>query len=296
MTPSLKNASQSQQERLAYLELMAYFFGVLRRSDIERRFGVRPAAATRDLALYRSLVPLNLEYDGQARCYKPTATFSPLFAFQDHRVLSFLLLGHGDGLDLHLQRPVPCEGPGNLTQPNIQVLAAVTRAIHASKPLKVRYLSLSSGTSEREIVPVALADNGQRWHVRAFDRTRHRFGDFVLTRIQSVQSPSTPTLNHEKLEADEQWQRYVDCELVPHPGVQHPQAIEADYSMSNGVLLLRTRAALAGYVLRRWNVDSSPNHRLDSTVHHLWLRNPDCLSGVASATLAPGYMQEGEGA
>ena len=287
---SLTHASQSQQERLAYLELMAYFFGVLRRSDIERRFGLRPAAATRDLAMYRSLAPANLEYDRQARCYRPTEIFSPLFGFQDHRVLSFLLLGHGDGLDFKLQRPVPCEGPGNLTQPDLKILAAVTRAIHAGQSLTVRYLSLSSGRSDREIVPVALADNGQRWHVRAYDRAQQRFGDFVLTRIQSVQSLSTTVLDHEKLEADEQWQRIVDCELAPHPGVKYPQVVAADYSMKDGVLRISVRAALVGYVLRRWNVDTSSNHRLDAATHHLWLRNVDCLSGVASATLAPGYQ------
>lgn len=57
-----------------------------------------------------------------------------------------------------------------------------------------------------------------------------------------------------------------------------------------GVLRIKSRAALAGYVLRRWSIDSSPDHRLDPASHHLWLRNPQTLYGVESAALAPGAL------
>ena len=57
----------------------------------------------------------------------------------------------------------------------------------------------------------------------------------------------------------------------------------------NGCLRIKARAALAGYVLRRWNVDASPDHRLDPAAHQLWLRNTQTLYGVESAALAPGY-------
>lgn len=61
--------------------------------------------------------------------------------------------------------------------------------------------------------------------------------------------------------------------------------------MKQGVLRIKARAALAGYVLRRWSVDSTPNHRLDPASHHLWLRNPQSLRGVDSAVLAPGRAE-----
>ena len=53
--------AQAQRERLAFLELRAFFTGELRRSDIEARFGIKPAASSRDLALYREIAPENLE-------------------------------------------------------------------------------------------------------------------------------------------------------------------------------------------------------------------------------------------
>ena len=162
------------------------------------------------------------------------------------------------------------------------------RTMCAKKALRVNYLSLSSGAKKREIVPVALADNGLRWHVRAFDRERGRFGDFVLTRIAKAQEVEGEVAEQEMLLADEQWARMVDMELVPHPAIKQPKVIEADYGLEDGVLKIKARAALAGYVLRRWSVDSSPDHCLDPATHHLWPRNPQTLYGVESASLAPG--------
>jgi len=281
---------QTQRERLAFLELRAYFTGELRRGDIEARFGVKPAAASRDLSSYRDLAPANLDYDVAARCYRPSSTFKPIFEFSTDRVLAWLLQGFGDGLDLNLRQIAPCEGPGQLFKPDLEVLSAITRALVAKKALRVNYLSLSSGSKRREIVPVALADNGLRWHVRAYDRDRLRFSDFVLTRIVKATELDEQLAEHELLGADDQWARIVEFELVPHPGVEWPKAVEADYGMSEGVLRIKTRAALAGYVLRRWSIDSSTDHRLDSASHHLWLRNPQTLYGVESAALAPGYL------
>lgn len=284
---------QSQQERLAYLELRAFFVGELRRADIEERFGVKPAAATRDLTAYRQMAPANLIYDAPARCYRPGATFKPLFDLSSERVLAWLLHGFGDGLDLKLRKTAPCEGPGNLVRPDLKILSTVTRAMCAKRAIKVSYLSLSSGAANRELVPVALADNGLRWHVRAFDRANARFGDFVLTRIAKAKEIDGPVAESELLPADEQWARIVDMEVVPHPDVRWAQAVEADYGMDGGVLRLRSRAALAGYVLRRWSIDCSANHSLDPAAHHLWLRNPQTLYGVESAVFAPGVKEGG---
>ena len=284
----LGESSQIQRERLAFLELRAFFTGELRRSDIETRFGIKPAASSRDLALYKELAPENLLYDLARRCYRPSANFSPVFELKSERILAWLLQGYGDGLDLGLKRTVPCEGTGQLIFPDLNILGKITRCICSKQALLIDYLSLSSGLKKREIVPVALADNGLRWHVRAFDRIQCRFGDYILTRITDAQIREGVVPDDQLLKADDQWTRMVDIELVPHPGVEHPAAVEADYGMINGVLRIKTRAALVGYFLRRWAVDSSENHSLDPQSHHLWLRNPQTLYGVESAAIAPG--------
>jgi hypothetical protein len=62
-----------------------------------------------------------------------------------------------------------------------------------------------------------------------------------------------------------------------------------DYGMQGGVLQMKLRAAAAGYILRRWSVDCSPDHCLRGAEYRLWLRDALTLYGVANATLAPGY-------
>ena len=60
MENKLDNLSQSQVERLIYIEFRSYFLGEIKRSDITDRFGTASAAATRDLALYRKLSANNI--------------------------------------------------------------------------------------------------------------------------------------------------------------------------------------------------------------------------------------------
>ena len=114
----------------------------------------------RDLALYREWAAQNIEYNQLARCYRPTSGFVPLFPFQPDRVLSWLSQGFGDGLELKLKTLAPYEGPGQLFRPDLAILSALTRALCAQQALSIDYLSLSSGRKTRDIVPVALADNG----------------------------------------------------------------------------------------------------------------------------------------
>lgn len=288
----LGELTQSQRERLAYIEVKANFCGELTRSDIERRFGVKPAASSRDLATYRKLAPDNLAYETSLRRHVPTDRFKPIFPSSAERVLSWLRAGLGDGLDLGIKLPVPCEGASELVNPDLETLAVLTRAIASKRLCRVEYLSLSSGRSNRVLAPVALADTGFRWHLRAYDRKNKRFSDFVLTRIAKAETLAEASGGWERLEADTQWARVVHLELGPHPGVLHPEAIEADYGMRAGMLALDMRAPLVGYALRRWAVDCSDGSSLDPKQHHLRLLNSATLYGVESASLAPGYAPE----
>ena len=66
----------------------------------------------------------------------------------------------------------------------------------------------------------------------------------------------------ERLSADEQWNREVSLDLVPHPSHPHPTSIEHDFGMQDGKLTVTLRAAVAGYVLWQWQVDCSPDVKL----------------------------------
>ena len=286
----LDDLTQPQRDRLAFVELRVRFIGDIRRQDLVSRFGIQSAAATRDLAIYKELAPGNIDYDTKAKCYVLGEDFKPLFDFPPERVLSWLTQGFGDGEPSQLKAWVASEIPSRLTHPDLDVLACVTRAIHQECPIRVEYHSISSGQTERQMVPFALIDNGLRWHVRAFDRRSQEFRDFVITRIKGpVLLRDEEVQAHERGDQDIQWTRIVELELIPHPDQPRSEVTEMDYGMRDGVLRMKLRAATAGYILRKWSVDSSPDHSLRGPEYRLWLKNPLALYGVRNAVLAPGY-------
>lgn len=288
----LSDISQAQRERLYHIDFKLYFLGAINRTNLVSRFGIKEAAASRDFALYKNLAPNNAQYCTQTRVYIPSSEFTPLFEHSGSQTLAALLHGFGDDF-VGTQKPiVTCEAPTQLNYPNIQTLAFITRAIHNSQVLKIQYRSLSSGLSEREIVPYALIDNGLRWHVRGYDRARNRFADFVVNRIEAPQLISEEIPENQTKAADNQWNRIVELHIVPHPKLKHPETIEAEYVMNSGLLSLNVRAALAGYVLRKWNVDCSKEHALAGPEYHLWLKNTPALYGVDNLSLAPGYKPD----
>ena len=285
---------RAQLERLSYIDFRLYFLGQLRRSDLVSKFGMGPAGATRDIAQYREAAPGNLDFDGTRKLYLPSASFTPLFDHAPQRVLSALAQGFGQGAAEELSPLLRCETPAALSVPRMAVLAPVTRAIHCGKALRLVYHSLSGEPGERELVPFALVDSGVRWHVRAFDRKSAEFRDFVLTRIESpVVIEDSEVGREETAEHDVQWSRIVELELVPHPSHPRPEVIRRDYDMPGGVLRLKVRAANVGYMLRRWNVDCSPDHSLRGPEYALSLTDPLVLYGAANALLAPGYQAPG---
>jgi len=289
--PALQKLNQAQIERLAFLDFRLYFLGTVGRPDICDRFGVVPMVASRDLALYRELAPENTRFDGKRKLYIPSNEFKPLFNHDPERVLSALSRGFGEGIGRATSGFLTCETPVRLNLPPLPVLATITSAIHQHVAVRLIYHSLKSGTSKREVVPFALVDSGQRWHVRCFDRKSQEFRDLVLTRVEK------PTLieggviaPHEQADKDFQWGRIVEMGLVPHPNHPYPDLVAKDYGLKDGRIILPLRAALAGYGLLQMGVDCSPDHSLDSSRYRLWLKNSDkLLFGVTSAVLAPGF-------
>lgn len=292
-SPKLASVSQAQQERLSHIDFRLRFLGTIGRNDLVTRFGIQAAAATRDITLYKELAPQNLEYDTKAKIYTRSEPFTPLFDYSRLQVLTALAHGFGDDFVAVHKSHIACETPTQLNKPQLDTLSVLTRAIHQRRPVEVTYRSLSSGQTTREIAPFVLVDNGLRWHVRGFDRMRSRFGDFVINRISDPQLISNSKFKeHETKDNDIQWNRIVELEIVPHPRLEFPETIKHEYDMTDGILHVNVRAAVAGYVLRRWNVDCTEDHSLEGPEYHLWLKNRQALYGVENLVIAPGYNKE----
>lgn len=286
----MEGLSQTQKERLFHIDFKLRFLGSINRNDLVSRFGIKAAAATRDISLYKDIAPQNLLYDTKAKSYTQSPSFKPVFEYPGNQALTALCHGLGDDHVVLNNALVTAEALTQLNFPNLDILAVVTKTIHQSKALKIEYRSLSSGQSTREIVPFALVDTGLRWHVRAYDRKRKSFTDFVINRIAKPKLLVGDIPVEQTREADIQWNRIVEMHLVPHPNLKHPQTIEMEYGMKNGMLKIQVRASLAGYVLRHWNVDCSEKHMLSGDEFHLWLQNTQTLYGVENLAIAPGYQ------
>jgi predicted DNA-binding transcriptional regulator YafY len=294
-TTRLADISQTQQKRLSHIDFRLRFLGAIGRNDLVNRFGIKAAAATRDITLYKELATYNLEYDTKAKIYTRSESFTPLFDYTQHQALTALAHGFGDDFVAAHKAHIACETPAQLNKPQLPPLSVLTRAIHQKQLVEITYRSLSSGRTTRRIAPFVLVDNGLRWHVRSYDRKRSRFTDFVVNRISEPKLlPDSRIEEHETKDNDIQWNRIVELEIVPHPRVPFPETIEHEYDMVDGTLHVNVRAAVAGYVLRRWNVDCSKDHSLEGPEYHLWLKNRQALYGVENLVIAPGYNKNEE--
>lgn len=284
---------RTQFLRLNFIEFRLLFVGQVGRHDLMRRFGIKEASATKDFAAYRNIAPENLEFDQSGKVYRPGKGFSPkLIANQPNKVLLRALVhGMGDDFSENVDSLVPCELPVRLYETRIDTLAAVSRAIYSKSVIRIKYLSSSGSSKKRDIVPFSFAGNGLRWHVRAFDRSKQRFSDFVLNRMISVETLDEFALKTETKENDEQWNRMVRLEIVPHPRCGNPRMLEVEYGMKEGTLECKLRAALVNYVLRLWNVDCSADASLEGDEYHLWLRNRETLYDTENREMAPGYLK-----
>ena len=288
---STRDISQSQRERLSYIDFVLFFLGRFNRSALEARFGIKQAAATRDIAKYKELAADNLSYFATKKQYLVTENFKPLYTHLPVRVLAQLSRGFGGINTGKGEAYIDCELPYRMKYPDLSIIAPISRAIFQEKAASIEYMSATSGKSQREIVPFALVDNGVRWHVRAFDCKNQRFGDFVLSRILGSKMSEREVLREETKALDNQWNRIVELKLIPHPNHAHQEAICHDYDMNNGVLTINVRAAIAGYLLRRLNVDCTDDHSLRSPAYQLWLSNLPTLYGVDTLSLAPGLSE-----
>ncbi|MFK5947410.1 MAG: WYL domain-containing protein [Methylococcales bacterium] len=299
---ALDSLTHAQKERLAFIDFSLQYFGQVARADLIQRFKTGLAACTRDLTSYRELAPENLKLFHQTKNYHRTDTFQPIFEHNPEAILTGLCRGFGDGLSNEIQPSEHCFDATRLVHPKSEVIAAVMRAINKQQAISCNYISLSSGKTKREIVPHALVNNGQRWHVRAFDRKSKEFRDFVCTRLLNateIKNPeqskvvAIPVDNNELRSSDKRWNKIVSVALKPHPSIKVHQAIELDYDMANGEIKLEMRAALLGYLLRQWNVDCSEKAVLQGKEYQLWLSNVSHvkqeLVGIADLVIAPGY-------
>ena len=270
----MKNKPSSAQiERLKYIDNLLFFQGFFARLDLINRFRISPAAATKDILRYSELAPSNLTYDVRNKhyvegkdfkkqCYVDRNSFDRCPVYEIPRLYSFD--------DPEYMKKIRC----------------ISKAIQNTQVIEINYSSVSGGRSRRKVIPVALADNFIRWHLRAYDRKREKFADFVIERIFFVKILNNELIEeHERSEKDDAWHSTVILKIAPHPkNLADSQSFE-----TGEIREVHIRSAMAGYFLRLWNVDCSPDSRLTGQEYQYKLSNLDEVSKSTDLSIAPGY-------
>lgn len=286
---TLNDIKWGSRQRLQYIEIMAYYTGVVTRTDIVNAFGISDAAATKDLSFYSQLAPANLIYRHAVFGFVPSDNFSELFADLSPAVVLPLFAAnlpatgsptdakpiYGINID---SLPLPSRLPSKV------VLAQLIRAIRTRRKLTIKYHSLSDRENKdsRIIEPHSLINTGLRWHVRAYSDETYDFRDFVLPRIIDAQ------LRDDSAESsalyDDDWMEMVTLQLTPHPKLTKAkrESLILDYGARGEVIELTTRRALVGYVLQQLAVDTSVDHSLNPNAYQLIVMNRDEIEPFAA--------------
>ncbi|MEI6674957.1 MAG: WYL domain-containing protein [Verrucomicrobiota bacterium] len=258
-------------ERLRFIEACAWWKGIVQRQDLVGLFGISMAQASSDLQRYLELNPSAFVYNLRQKRYEATAEMKcvmtqPRLDEAVGRFLSDEACGvWNGGADESAGR----SRVSVVRMPVREASAAVERrvflAVLNGLRIKVRYASVNSGKEEwRWLRPHALGHNGARWHARAWCETHADFRDFTLSRIAEIEWSREQS---ELSAQDKDWEQWVTLQVRPHRGLSDEQrkVVERDYAMRNGVLKLKVRKAMEGYLRDRLGLamaDGKPALRL----------------------------------
>lgn len=287
---TIENLKWANRQRLQYIEVMAFYVGVVARSDVAKTFGLSDAAATKDLNLYNQLAPNNLIYRHAVFGFVPSANFEAIIADLSPEA-ALPLIAHnltmiGGAQAQHLVYGIPVELlPLPTRLPEKQILAQIIRATKHRKKLQVDYMSLSDRhedmPKQRIIEPHALVNTGLRWHIRAYNEETFDFRDFVLSRIHSTKlleedAESSP-------EFDDSWVEMVTVQLTPHPKLSERKRknLLLDYAATGEIIEMTVRGALLAYLLQHLAVDTSADFSMNPNAYQLVIVNRDEIEPFA---------------
>lgn len=253
----------SVRKRMEFIEFLLNWEGKIGRPQLQEQFGTSLQQATVDLRAYGDQHPENIAYDPRLKAYVRPATFKPALTSgsADDYLTQLRMMASG-------YRTEGAIWPVNI--PEFEMIRTQARpidsrsfrlilnSINERKLLLMGYVSMGSKPDGvRKIAPTALAYDGHRWHVRAYDCDKQRYSDFVLSRM--IAEKLIEDSDTADLPSDEAWRCFVELKLQPADdlGMAQKQALMAEYAMGDGLLILSVRKAMLFYYLRHYGFDPS---------------------------------------
>ncbi|OEG75641.1 transcriptional regulator [Shewanella colwelliana] len=274
----LKNSYPKTADRLAFIDFMLRFTGVVKRSGISEMFNLSDAASSKVLAEYSELKPNNIEYNRTVRANAIMRdSFRPLLDLDSETALGMLANGFNrNKLSFPVRTAIPFEKigrvPNNLPTDSV---AKITRAINGKYAISCCYQSESSSNHDRRvIIPLSIMHDGSKWMFRGFDRNDPKnifYKNFHFSRVRDVeeyfQNKDYQAEPEETLEADKQWNLILPLQLQIHPDrtLEEATRIRNDFGIpaSANELTIEVRCALMFFVEKQWFIDKRLNSNQD---------------------------------
>ena len=277
----VRDMKTSIRRRFEFIEFQLAWDGSVGRKKLQKQFSISMQQATKDLNTYMDACPGNMLYDPRRKVYIPSESFQPKLTKGDvtEYLMHLLMLheGYREEQEVWLDSvPKFDVVSARSRQMTPHIFKTVLAAIHDETCLRARYISMSSdNVGPRTLMPRAIASDGHRWHMRAFEFEKERYSDFVLSRIKSAEPTAIPMLD---VPRDAVWDTFVDLVLKADPALDSTQreSLEYEYGMKNGCLSLKVRQAMLFYYLRHYGFNPralTENEAQNKSSFHLKISN-----------------------
>lgn len=256
----MKEFSNQQIERFKALEYMLYWEGGTNATRLSHFFGMHLNVMSKAIHLYRQTHPESLIFDGKdpEKLFIPTAKFIPRYT----------QLVWSDFIDFISNNPnkyvTETYGPSSFSKtlaaiqcPKPEITRLLFKAIRMKKEVLIDYRSRSEPKGKSRLVtPFAIANDGLRWHCRAYCHIRKRFSDFNLGRIMKLELKGKSNINFQQ---DNNWFTFAEIKIGPHPELtQEEQTLVLNDFGHDKPFRIRTRAALVDYTLQYYRIAKYP--------------------------------------
>ena len=250
------------ERRLEFIEFRLHWEGGINRADIVNQFDVSIPQASKDLSRYQELAPNNMAYDKSEKRYFAVPGFAPRFLRPDpDQYLSQLSAGNTLAVphkEAWISRIPSLDSlPVLHRKVDADLLRALLYAVRNERSMEILYQSMNPNRPEpiwRGVSPHAFANDGYRWHVRAYCHIDSFFKDFLLSRCLDYRTTGQALA---KPSDDKDWIEFFDIELIPNPRLSKSQqlVIAHDYGMEGGKLSIAIRKSLFFYFEQQHRLD-----------------------------------------
>lgn len=252
------------QRRLEFIDFRLFWDGRFNRRDLSDTFGISAQQASSDISQYTALAPENLAYDQTQKAYLRAPNYEPkLMHASAERYLLQLVAIENHWMrqeDTWFDNTPPIENVSLLRKrTDARVLLHILDAINQRGQLEIQYKSITGSPEPRRVIaPHALFYAIGRWYVRAWSNEHSDFRDYNLFRIDQAGDIIATVID---ATLDFEWVHKIDLILVPNPSLSASQraALEGEYDMTDGRLVITKRLSQTFYLMTEHNLDIEPN-------------------------------------